>query len=463
LYGYSADQTKIDGGRIYTGSVTTNALNFTPVTGSSIVATINASSEGIKIAGNKITIDGAVTFGTGYDPSTKATPTDVTNAANGAVTTATTAAATDAQTKATAAQNAAISAAGTAADTKVATAKGDLIYAYNGGANRTTTVIHGANITTGTVEADRINTSNYAEINGFPITGAKLANTGTSVKVAFGALQTGCVFSFYTNYSNDMGLDGSCVVMAVKGMSYSLLGGGNGIYRAPLSPTLSATYKQGETVMANNMTYYSLYNSNFNHYTVAAGTTLGGYGYTMDPAWWTTTAPAGSRRYALSSNTTYTTYYPGDWIWWYYPSYAIAPYQGCYWRCNTQFTHAYTTPALGDVVMLANCTAFPATNSNLDYATIVFSFAGWKAPNTNYCILADITTQSAAGNYQAGCLVTYRSEYGFAVLVGRTMSVGSNPVPIDLRRYRSGSNWNYDGNTGAPVGATGTIYAYSLW
>ena len=68
---HSSDFTKIDGGKIYAGSVTTTQLNFTPVTSTNIIASINASEEGIKIEADNITIGGATTFESGYDPTTK--------------------------------------------------------------------------------------------------------------------------------------------------------------------------------------------------------------------------------------------------------------------------------------------------------------------------------------------------------------------------------------------------------
>lgn len=63
--------TTISGGKITTGSITTAQLNFAPVTTSNVVASINATAEGIRIAGSRITLDGTVSFGAGYDPTTK--------------------------------------------------------------------------------------------------------------------------------------------------------------------------------------------------------------------------------------------------------------------------------------------------------------------------------------------------------------------------------------------------------
>jgi len=68
---HSSDFTKIDGGKIYAGSVTTTQLNFTPITSTNVIASINASEEGIKIEADNITIGGATTFESGYDPTTK--------------------------------------------------------------------------------------------------------------------------------------------------------------------------------------------------------------------------------------------------------------------------------------------------------------------------------------------------------------------------------------------------------
>ncbi len=65
----STDLTKIDGGNIYTGTITTTQLNFTPVQNTNVIASINASTEGIKIDADNLTISAATTFSSGYDPS----------------------------------------------------------------------------------------------------------------------------------------------------------------------------------------------------------------------------------------------------------------------------------------------------------------------------------------------------------------------------------------------------------
>lgn len=77
----NANATTISGGKITTGSIeatqikagtiTTTELNFTPATSTNVIAKINASAEGIRIAGNRIAINGDVTFSEGLDPGQK--------------------------------------------------------------------------------------------------------------------------------------------------------------------------------------------------------------------------------------------------------------------------------------------------------------------------------------------------------------------------------------------------------
>jgi hypothetical protein len=57
--------------KIVSGSITTTQLNFNPVTTGNVVASINATSEGLRISGSRINIDGTVSFGAGYDPTGK--------------------------------------------------------------------------------------------------------------------------------------------------------------------------------------------------------------------------------------------------------------------------------------------------------------------------------------------------------------------------------------------------------
>jgi hypothetical protein len=84
----NSGSTTIDGGKITTGTVTLSHLNFTPAKSDNVVGMINASTEGIQISGAKIKIDGTVTFGTGYNPSTKTSSSDVTTIIGNTVNTA---------------------------------------------------------------------------------------------------------------------------------------------------------------------------------------------------------------------------------------------------------------------------------------------------------------------------------------------------------------------------------------
>jgi hypothetical protein len=73
--------TTIDGGKITAnsvtaaqiaaGTITTTEINFVPVLTGNVVASINATAEGLKIAANLIQIDGTTTFSAGYNPTTK--------------------------------------------------------------------------------------------------------------------------------------------------------------------------------------------------------------------------------------------------------------------------------------------------------------------------------------------------------------------------------------------------------
>jgi len=79
----SAGVTTIDGGQITadtitatqiaSGTITTTELNFTPILGTTVIASINASAEGITINGNRIKVNGDCTFSAGYDPTGKIT------------------------------------------------------------------------------------------------------------------------------------------------------------------------------------------------------------------------------------------------------------------------------------------------------------------------------------------------------------------------------------------------------
>ncbi|MDD4110225.1 MAG: hypothetical protein PHS54_01580 [Clostridia bacterium] len=67
----TGDLTKIDGGSISANTITTTQLNFTPIQSTNIVASINASEEGIQISGDYIAINGSTSFASGYDPTSK--------------------------------------------------------------------------------------------------------------------------------------------------------------------------------------------------------------------------------------------------------------------------------------------------------------------------------------------------------------------------------------------------------
>lgn len=61
----------INGNLLVDGTVTVAALSFTPATSSNVIATINASTEGITIDADNISISGSTTFSSGYDPTSK--------------------------------------------------------------------------------------------------------------------------------------------------------------------------------------------------------------------------------------------------------------------------------------------------------------------------------------------------------------------------------------------------------
>jgi hypothetical protein len=63
---HGSDLSKFDGANLFTGSVTTTALNFTPVQSTDVIASINASAEGIKIEADNITVSGSATFEAGW-------------------------------------------------------------------------------------------------------------------------------------------------------------------------------------------------------------------------------------------------------------------------------------------------------------------------------------------------------------------------------------------------------------
>jgi len=56
----------------YIKEITASKLNFVPVDSTNVVASINASTEGISIVGGRISISADSSFASGYDPTTKA-------------------------------------------------------------------------------------------------------------------------------------------------------------------------------------------------------------------------------------------------------------------------------------------------------------------------------------------------------------------------------------------------------
>ena len=58
----STDSTKIDGAKIDTGTVSLSKLNFTPIVGGNVIATINSSEEGIQIDADNFAVSGATIF-----------------------------------------------------------------------------------------------------------------------------------------------------------------------------------------------------------------------------------------------------------------------------------------------------------------------------------------------------------------------------------------------------------------
>ncbi len=69
--GGTLQRTTIDGGRITADTITTSHLNFVVVESTNVIASINASIEGITIEADNIAISGSTTFDAGYNPSVK--------------------------------------------------------------------------------------------------------------------------------------------------------------------------------------------------------------------------------------------------------------------------------------------------------------------------------------------------------------------------------------------------------
>ena len=144
----TGDLTMIDGGSISTGSVTTTQLNFTPVQSTDVIASINASEEGITIEADNITIAGTTTFTSGWAAATDA-ETDI-NVLN--------------TTNAPAAAGADVTGSNTAADTSAV--NGLASSSVSGWAHGSdTTKIDGGNIYAGSVTATQITVTNLAALN----------------------------------------------------------------------------------------------------------------------------------------------------------------------------------------------------------------------------------------------------------------------------------------------------------
>lgn len=162
--------------KIVSGSITTTQLNFNPVTTGTVVASINATAEGIRIYGSRINIDGTVSFGAGYDPTGKITSGGAAADVNANVTTISGGKITTNSITATQIQTGTITAAsGIIADAAITNAK---IVSLS--ANK---------LTAGTIDANTITVSNLhadqltvGTINGVQITGGAISGTIQNVE-----------------------------------------------------------------------------------------------------------------------------------------------------------------------------------------------------------------------------------------------------------------------------------------
>lgn len=146
--------TVIDGGDITTGTVTLNKLSFTALTSASgtndIIATINASTEGITIDADNLTIGAATTFNSGYDPTTKTQKTDGVAIIKQASEPTTRASGDALQV----------------GDVWVDTDDSNKRYQYDGtNFIRNYTLIDGGSLETGTVTADKISVTDLSAVN----------------------------------------------------------------------------------------------------------------------------------------------------------------------------------------------------------------------------------------------------------------------------------------------------------
>ena len=162
--------------KIVSGSITTTQLNFNPVTTGNVVASINASSEGLRIASGKIYIDGSVSFGTGYNPSEKIQSGGAAADVNANTTTISGGKITTNSITASQIQTGTITAAsGIIADAAITNAKIDSLSANK--------------LTAGTIDANTITVSNLhadqltvGTINGVQITGGAISGSVQNVE-----------------------------------------------------------------------------------------------------------------------------------------------------------------------------------------------------------------------------------------------------------------------------------------
>lgn len=162
--------------KIVSGSITTTQLNFNPVTTGTVVASINATAEGIRISGSRINIDGTVSFGAGYDPTGKITSGGAAADVNANATTISGGKITTNSITATQIQTGTITAAsGIIADAAITNAK---IVSLS--ANK---------LTAGTIDANTITVSNLhadqltvGTINGVQITGGAISGSVQNVE-----------------------------------------------------------------------------------------------------------------------------------------------------------------------------------------------------------------------------------------------------------------------------------------
>lgn len=201
--------TTITGGKITTGTVTLSQLNFTPVQTSNVVASINASAEGLTINGSKLTINSSTTFASGYDPTTKITAGGAASDINNNTTTInggkiTTNTVTLSQLSFTPVQssnvvamiNASTEGLDISADRVSISGSTTFASGYDptgkistGGAagdiNNNTTTINGGKITTSTITADKLSVTDLYSI-GATIGGWTIASAGISKQIYSG-------------------------------------------------------------------------------------------------------------------------------------------------------------------------------------------------------------------------------------------------------------------------------------